>query len=202
MNVNSSAAVLMVLLWTSSIASTADTPAAPITRIEPPEGSLAAECPVVDLRSRPVRKTPFVATLKDYPEIPTELKQAIELLQKKRLDDAIHKLHGNRDWGRNLPTGYILLYLAFDGANQPAAARSCLEKAAVEYPADPEPWLFLGEIAIDENRLAEAKNDFDHAMQLLANYKNAERKPHLEQRLSRGIAEVAKVLKSRVSVRH
>ena len=58
-------------------------------------------------------------------------------------------------------------------------------------PSDPEPYVILGNIALQERRVAEATMDFDKAKQLLATYTNAERKAAMEQQTKSGIALLA-----------
>ena len=40
----------------------------------------------------------------------------------------------------------------------------------VENPSDPEPWVILGSIALNDNRMAESEIDFAKANQLLEKY--------------------------------
>ena len=58
-------------------------------------------------------------------------------------------------------------------------------------PSDPEPYVILGNIALQERRVAEATMDFDKAKQMLATYTNDERKGAMEQQTMSGIAQVA-----------
>ena len=75
--------------------------------------------------------------------------------------------------------------------NQPNLARYQLEEAIKTTPSDPEPYVILGNIALQERRIAEATMDFDKAKQLLATYTNDERKAAMEQQTMSGIAQVA-----------
>jgi hypothetical protein len=203
MNVKTSVAGLLVLgvvaftPWGGSLAA----PLVGIHFIEPAaqpmsEGAAArgANPQTVNPPSAP-RKATLVAKLKDYPEVPDYLNEAMKQRCEGEMTKAIKQLGWSRRFGRSCPSEYIVLYLVFADANQSAAARAALDKAAFEYPSDPEPWVFLGEISIDENRLAEAENNFDHAKQLLAHYKNADRKPRLEKRVTKGIEEVTRARK-------
>jgi hypothetical protein len=164
-------------------------------KLEASGRSFGAITPEDILPIGPARKSPFVAKLNNYPEVPKELKEAARLLMEGKLEEAKASLRDTRRWEHNLPSAGVTLYLVFDAANLPIAARSSLDKAVIEESADPEPWVFLGEIAIDENRIAEAENDFNQAKKLLADYNNLKRKPRLEKRVSRGIAEIMKIRK-------
>ena len=75
----------------------------------------------------------------------------------------------------------------------PATARLQLDEAIKSNPNDPEPYVILGNLALQERRVPEAALDFDKAKQLLAAYTNAERKGVMEQQVLSGIAQVAEV---------
>ena len=60
-----------------------------------------------------------------------------------------------------------------------------------DQPRRSEPYIILGNIALQERRIAEAAMDFDKAKQLLATYTNDERKGAMEQQVLSGIAQVA-----------
>ena len=88
--------------------------------------------------------------------------------------------------------GSALRCISFSQADQPASARHFLEEAVRQTPSDPEPYLILGNIALQERRFADAAMDFDKAKQLLADYKgNAERKGAIEQQKLSGMALLA-----------
>ena len=61
-------------------------------------------------------------------------------------------------------------WLANPPVNQPNLARLQLDEAVQSNPSDPEPYMILGEIALQDRRLSEATIDFDKARQLLATY--------------------------------
>ena len=83
------------------------------------------------------------------------------------------------------------MYQILSQLNQPNAARLQLEEAINTNPSDPEPYIILGNIALQERRVAEATMDFEKAKQLLATYTNAKRKGAMEQQILSGIAQVA-----------
>ena len=66
-----------------------------------------------------------------------------------------------------------------------------MEAAAHSNPSDPEPYLLLGNIAVQERRIAEAAMDFEKAQQLLARYRNYDRKAVLQRQTCNGLAQVA-----------
>jgi tetratricopeptide (TPR) repeat protein len=90
-----------------------------------------------------------------------------------------------------LPSAHVLMYQILAQMNQPNAARFQLELAVRETPSDPEPYVIIGNIALQERRVAEATMDFDKAKQLLETYANKDRKGAMEQQTLSGIAQLA-----------
>jgi tetratricopeptide (TPR) repeat protein len=123
-------------------------------------------------------------------EIP-ELNKALQLLQQGKLEEATKVLHAAAQAHPQLPSEYVMLFRIFSQTNQSNAARSCLEKAVVKMPSDPEPWLILGEVAIEDKRLSEAELDLEKAKKLITGYSNEKRKQLLEQQLLKGLARIA-----------
>jgi tetratricopeptide (TPR) repeat protein len=232
MNLKSSAAVLMVLLWTSSTASAADPKNAPPNGLLFPESverammgqAMAAERnaprfgtltitsssfgfvpkgPIELLieKSNPPKTNPDKPAVKEAdPARPAknlgsdnvpELKKALQFLRQSDLEGAMKELHVAAQAHPELPSEYVMLYRIFAQANQSNAARTCLEKAVVKMPSDPEPWIMLGEVALQEQRLSEAELDFEKAKQLLTGYSNEKGKQLIEQQMLNGLAHIA-----------
>ena len=83
------------------------------------------------------------------------------------------------------------MYQILAQLNQAAPSRFELEVAIHTTPNDPEPYIILGNIALQDRRVFEATKDFEKAKQLLAKYTNADRKKAMEQQVMSGIAQVA-----------
>jgi len=125
---------------------------------------------------------------KKYPEA----QEALQLLIGKRdMPGAIKLLENAARKYPELPSAHVLMYQILAQLNQPNAARFELEVEIKTNPSDPEPYVILGNIALQERRVAEATMDFDKAKQLLATYTNADRKGAMEQQTISGIAQVA-----------
>jgi tetratricopeptide (TPR) repeat protein len=90
-----------------------------------------------------------------------------------------------------LPSAYVLMYQCQIAIGRPDLARLELEAAIDNDPRDPEPWVLLGRIALQERRIAEATNDFGKALDLLGSYANADRKKRLEPEVLSEEARVA-----------
>lgn len=124
--------------------------------------------------------------------------------QDPELQEALQRLFQERDVNRpiwrsgigplpypELPRAHVRMYQFLIQLNQPAAARFQLELAIHDTPSDPEPYIILGEIALRERRIFEAKQDFNEAKRVLAAYTNVDRKKILEQQVLSGFALLA-----------
>jgi len=146
----------------------------------------------VQVSAQPATPTPAPpatgAAQKKYPEA----QEALDLLLNKRdYKGAIDKLTIASKKYAELPSAHVLMYNILAQLNQGNAARSELDVAAQTTPSDPEPYVILGNIALQERRITEATLDFDKAKALLATYTNAERKSAMEQQTKSGIALLA-----------
>ncbi len=122
---------------------------------------------------------------------PPEVQEGFRLLSKGETTRAIRALETASRKYPELPTARVMMYEMFLQMKEPKAASLQLEEAVKMMPGDPEPYVILGNIAWQDQRVAEAAMDFDKAQQLLAQYTNAHRKKILEQQTMSGIAQVA-----------
>jgi tetratricopeptide (TPR) repeat protein len=127
-------------------------------------------------------------------QYPAELQPVVDALRKHDYARAFKKLDGlGMGKLQPLPSAHVLMYqiLSDPQINQPIAARAQLEEAVRSTPDDLEPNIILGNIALQEGRIAEATMDFEKARQLLAVYRDAERKGAMDKQVMSGIAQVA-----------
>jgi len=128
---------------------------------------------------------------KAYPEV-TEAFQT--LITTHNLPNAIKALLAANRKYPELPPAHVMMYsfLANPQLNSAGLARGQLEEAVKASPNDPEPYVILGNIALQERRVAEATMDFEKAKQLLAVYKGSpERKATMEKQTLNGTALLA-----------
>jgi tetratricopeptide (TPR) repeat protein len=142
--------------------------------------------------AQPAVTTPSstASTAPKTPEYP-ELLKAQQLLNERNLPEAIKELHNAALKYPKLPSEWVMLYDVLARNNQPNAARQFLERAIIETPSDPEPWVIFGNLALQDNRLAESEIDFAKANQLLETYKNVDRKGVIQQQALSGMAAVS-----------
>ncbi len=93
-----------------------------------------------------------------------------------------------------LPTPHVLMYQILTLLHRPDLARYQLDEAVQTNPDDPEPYLLLGSMALQDRRSPEAEMGYEKAYQLLAKYQGpAQRKEDLLHGALSGIAQVAEV---------
>lgn len=91
-----------------------------------------------------------------------------------------------------LPPSGVMMAVLWLGVNQVQQVRAELEETAVKFPADPEPYLMLGDMAFQERRITEADVLFVKASELTAAFgENAKRKRDFQIRCHAGGAAVA-----------
>jgi tetratricopeptide (TPR) repeat protein len=130
-------------------------------------------------------------TPREYPEV----KKGLEYLGKTP-PDVKACLQAFKEAGRlypELPTEHVMLFNFLARSNQPNAAKFQLEEAVKSSPSDPEPYVILGNLALNERRVAEAILDFEKAQTLLATYANAKRKEIIQTQALSGVAQVSEV---------
>ena len=106
--------------------------------------------------------------------------QARELLEKATVADPA------------LPPAGVLLTRMFIAAGQPSPARAELQRVTENHPLDPEAFLGIGELAIAENRFADAKLAISKAMDLAREKNLSEyRYKKMQYRIHLGLATLA-----------
>jgi tetratricopeptide (TPR) repeat protein len=144
--------------------------------------------PVSAQPAAPASPAPAASPKKTYPEVEKALKT---LIQQRNIAGAIKELEEASRHYSELPSAHVMMFQFLGQLKEPAAAKLQLEVAVNKTPSDPEPWVILGNIALQERRVAEATNDFEKAKQLLETYPNADRKSGLMQQTLSGTAQVA-----------
>ena len=125
------------------------------------------------------------------PEFP-EIKEAVDLFQQRKFDEALKLLDKAVKKGPDLPPAQVIMYQLFLAAQQPAAARLSLERAVMLEPADPEAFVILGNIAMQDRRVTDSELLYAKAKDLLPGFKSSQkRKDILEKQTTSGLANVA-----------
>jgi tetratricopeptide (TPR) repeat protein len=131
------------------------------------------------------------ATTPPPQQIP-EVKQAIELFQKRDFDGALKSLETAAKGHSELPPAQVMMFQLFVAAQQPFNARMALEKAVVSNPDDPESFAILGSVAMQDRRVTDAELLYLKSKDVLASFKGSDaRKKILEPQILSGLAAVA-----------
>ena len=146
----------------------------------------AALCGSSSAIAQPAPSTTGASSGSKAPES-AEMEQADKYFKAGDLKNTMKSLHEAGLKNPKLPSEYILMYAIFMNRRQPNQARAFLERAVDETPSDPEPWVLLGDIALNEGRLAESRLDLLKANQLLDGYKSSH-KPLIQNELLLNLA--------------
>lgn len=121
-----------------------------------------------------------------------EITDAVARFKERDFDGALKLLKEAAKQNAELPPAQTIMAQWFSQANIPQGVRNYLEQAVMESPDDPDAYLFMGDIAMRERRVTEAKMLFEKAATLIAAFdKNAKRKENMQPRMLSGLAAVA-----------
>ena len=127
----------------------------------------------------------------------SDVDEAIKRFANRDIVGARLLLESARNKDKSLPPTDLLLAKMYLLSENAAAARAALEKTAMENPADPEPYLILGDQAISARRMIEAESLYDKALELAQSFdQNPKRKRNFEIRARTGRAYVAEQRKN------
>jgi len=123
-----------------------------------------------------------------------EVKDAAERFNKLDFDGALSKLKEAVTKNPQLPPAEVIMASWFARANQPGAVRLYLDAAVKENPNDPEAYIILGDVNLNnprDRRQTEADLLYAKAAELIGGVQNEERKQKLAPRVEAGLAAVA-----------
>lgn len=106
----------------------------------------------------------------DYGPKYQDVELAIESLRGGRTAEAIQSLRMARQKNPNLPPANLMLAQLLFRSRQASQAQAALQEAVREDRNDPGAYVYLGEIALQSGRLAEAELLYDKALDLGSRY--------------------------------
>lgn len=125
-----------------------------------------------------------------------DINNAIARFRDRDLDGCRALMERARSNNPKLPPPGVMMSLLWLSVNQLGPARAELEDTAVKFPADPEPYLVLGDLAFQDRRVTDASVLFEKATKLAATFAdNPKRKRDFEIRGHAGTAAVAEARK-------
>jgi tetratricopeptide (TPR) repeat protein len=122
---------------------------------------------------------------------PQEIADAVARFKERDFEGALKLLKEAARKNTDLPPAQVIMAQFFSQANIPMGVRNALETAAVDAPTDPEAYLIMGDIALRERRLVEAKMLYEKAGELVKSFNSSsKRKDLLQPRILSGMASV------------
>jgi len=126
-------------------------------------------------------------------EVSPELKAAFDDFTNMKFDDAIVKLDKIRESDKNMAPAQLILatWLSRIQPAQPQAVRQAIEVGVTKNPTDPEAYVILAELNLQNSCVTEAEALFDKGAILNASFKeSAKRKEEIQKRILIGQAQV------------
>jgi tetratricopeptide (TPR) repeat protein len=126
--------------------------------------------------------------------VPVEMPELVDARAKFKAGDATGALklaQAAAKKNQDLPPGNVWLAQQHAEAKNAGGVRNALEAAIVEAPDDPEAYLFMGNVAIQERRVFEARTDYEKAFSLLGKVPSTKRRDVLNPMILNGLAMVA-----------
>ena len=140
----------------------------------------------------PAAGTPAAAATPAQPQLPPDLAAAEAAFRKGNFADALKALQDAVKKDADQPPAQILMAQMFASAKMVGEMRGALEQAVIEAPADPEAYVLMGDLALNERRITEAQLLYLKANELMGEFKkSAKRKEFLQPRILHGLAETA-----------
>jgi protein O-GlcNAc transferase len=125
------------------------------------------------------------------PPLMKELKEGYESFGNRDYEAALKSFKEASKKDVDLPPGNIILATSFFRLNDTARARAALEKAVSEAPNDPEAYVIMGNMAINEGRIFEAAFLYHKAQELIVKFdRSPKRKELLAPAILSGLAAV------------
>ncbi|MFM8283090.1 MAG: tetratricopeptide repeat protein [Planctomycetaceae bacterium] len=121
-----------------------------------------------------------------------EVTNAIGRFMASDFDGCRATLERVRSANPKLPPTGVMMSMLWMNVNRIAEARAELEDTTLKFPADPEPFLMLGDLAFQDRRITESNLLFNQATELTKAFtENPKRKRDFEIRCNAGMAAVA-----------
>jgi tetratricopeptide (TPR) repeat protein len=125
-----------------------------------------------------------------------EINNAISRFRDRDIDGCRAVLERAKSNNPKLPPPGVMMAMLWLSVNQLGPARAELEDTAVKFPADPEPYLMLGDLSFQERRITDADVLFTKATTLTESFtENPKRKRDFDIRCHAGAAAVAEARK-------
>lgn len=163
--------LLACAMWTVSVSVAQDAP-------EGTPATPAADAPAT---------TPAAEAVKPNPDI----EKAVKLFQERDVEGALKQLKKAVKNDPDLSPPHVILANLFARVNSEPQMRGALERAVIELPDDPEAYLVMAEIALQQRRVTEARLLYEKAESLISKVTSEKRKKNLQPMILNGLAQTS-----------
>ena len=118
----------------------------------------------------------------------SEVNEAFNLFKERDADGALKMLKKACAKHPEISPAHVILARFFRQANAAPGMRNALEQGVKELPDDPEAYLFMADLAMQDGRTTEARLLYEKADSLMSKFDVAARKKNLEIQVLAGLA--------------
>lgn len=120
-----------------------------------------------------------------------EVTDALARFKDRDYENALKLLKEAVKKNTDLPPAQVIMAQLFSQYNIQLGVRNALEQAVIDAPNDPEPYLIMGDLALRDRRLTEARMLYQKADELIGNFNSsAKRKDLMQPRILSGLASI------------
>ncbi|MDO5113278.1 MAG: tetratricopeptide repeat protein [Planctomycetia bacterium] len=146
---------------------------------------------VSGLQAAPTSPSDLTASPEETPQVSEDVKAALDDFRNLKFDDAIAKLEAARANNSDMAPPQLILAQWFGLANQGQAVRQAIEQTITKHPNDPEAYVVLAELNLQNGGITEAQLLYTQANSLNSKFaESAVRKTNIQKRILLGLAQV------------
>jgi tetratricopeptide (TPR) repeat protein len=163
----------------------------------PPVTSPAAKSALKDLKADAEKESKSRTKSSDEPLTPEakDLTEAAKKFSASNFDGALKILQDMVKKYPDLPPPQVYMASFFSRVQSIAGMRGALEQAVIDAPNDPEPYILMGDVAVNEHRFTEARMLYKKAEELTASFQGSKkRKEQFSPRILSGEALIEEFL--------
>ncbi|MDO4574546.1 MAG: tetratricopeptide repeat protein [Planctomycetia bacterium] len=143
------------------------------------------------VQAAPTSTSDLSAAPAEPEQVSEEVKQALEDFKALKFEDAIAKLDAARKNNPEMAPSQLILAQWFGLANQPTAVRQAIEQTVTKYPDDPEAYVVLAELNLQNGGITEAELLYTKGNAVNEKFTgNSVRKTNIKKRILLGLAQV------------
>ncbi|MDO4549644.1 MAG: tetratricopeptide repeat protein [Planctomycetia bacterium] len=124
-------------------------------------------------------------------EAAPEVQEALALFREMKFEEAIKKLDDARSRNMDMAPSQLIMAQWLSLANQPRAVRQAIEQTVTKYPDDPEAYVVLAELNLQNGGITEAELLYGKTREVVQKFNSSnKRKANIIRRYLLGMAQV------------